>query len=391
MTISPPPRVLMFVPQYPYPVVGGLERQSHELSKALLKLDVAVHVLSGKINSNQPGFEHVEGVPVMRIPWAKWKPVRFLRAPFNIVSALWQMRSSYDVIHLHQQSWVSLFVILVAKLIRKPTLTKLPNVGDYGIPGLRSKPLGKLRLAILLWSDGIVAMSRQSIDELHAVGYSDKNILQTPNGIRLNVGTLKDAGHQGALCRVIFVGRLNEQKRLDTLLTAWRQVVAETNHMACLELWGDGPLAEELESLSRRLGLSKSVRFLGHVDHVRQRLPEADIFVLPSCVEGNSNAILEAMEAGLPIVATSVGGTPMQVGAKGKELLFNVGDNEALAQQLLSLIRDVGLRRRYGETMRQRAEQYFDIDNVAERYRAAYGCLACGMSERLHQCGRLPE
>lgn len=390
MTTHQFPRVLMFVPQYPYPVVGGLERQSHELAKALLKRGVAVQVLSGKISSSQPGFESVEGVLVTRISWATWKPWRFLRGPLDIAFALWRARFTYDVIHLHQQSWVGLFVILVTKLLRKPILTKLPNVGDYGIPGLRGKPLGQLRLAILLSSDGIVAMSWQSVAELREAGYPNENILTVPNGIALG-SPQEMCGKDKALCRVVFVGRLIEQKRLDTLLDAWQQVIEMVGTVARLELWGDGPQAAELRQQCEQLGIGTSVVFCGHVDNVRERLRSVDIFVLPSRVEGNSNAVLEAMDAGLPIIATPVGGTLMQVGREGAPLLFDVGDSVSLAQRLLLLIQDANLRSQYGEYMRQRARCYFDIDEVADAYHAAYTCLARNSANNLNVCGKLPD
>jgi glycosyltransferase involved in cell wall biosynthesis len=126
------------------------------------------------------------------------------------------------------------------------------------------------------------------------------------------------------------------------------------------------------------------------VDNVRRKLPAADIFVLPSRTEGNSNAVLEAMEAGLPIVATTVGGTPMQVGEEGEPLLFNVGDSNTLAERLLLLIQDAGLRRHYGEAMRRRVERHFDILHVAEVYRGAYGCLSRSLRFNMHHCGALP-
>jgi glycosyltransferase involved in cell wall biosynthesis len=143
--------------------------------------------------------------------------------------------------------------------------------------------------------------------------------------------------------------------------------------------------------LSQQLGVSPSVNFMGHVEDVRKRLQAVDIFVLPSRVEGNSNAVLEAMDAGLPIVATPVGGTPMQVGAEGASLLFGVGDVDALVERLLMLIHDSRLRRHYGYAMRQRSTEYFDIDKVAGSYNNAYSMLAECTQVDLSSCSKLPD
>jgi glycosyltransferase involved in cell wall biosynthesis len=242
----------------------------------------------------------------------------------------------------------------------------------------------------LLSSDGIVAMSRQSVAELREVSYPNENILTVPNGIALS-SPLDVCGNEKALCRVVFVGRLNEQKRLDTLLSAWQQVIKMLGTIASLELWGNGPKGAELRQQCEQLGIGNSVVFCGHVDNVRERLQSADIFVLPSCGEGNSNAVLEAMDAGLPILATRVGGTSMQVGNEGAALLFDVGDSEALAERLIALIRDPILRRNYSMAMRRRVECYFDIDKVAGIYQAAYASLSGRTNTDLSQCGVLPE
>lgn len=385
LPMSSLPRVMMLVPQYPYPVVGGLERQAHELARALVELGISVQVVSGKVEPEQPAWELVEGVAVYRIPWSQRKWLRFVRTPFDLLHILYVRRNTYDVIHLHQHSWFGLGTILAARLSGKPILTKLPNAGESGIPGLLAQRFGRLKLALLLRSDALVAMSRQSLAELNDVGFSSGRVLATPNGIRLDVArhTVERDNNPSAVFRVVFVGRLSEEKGIDTLFTAWRDVIAQLGEAACLELWGAGPLESDLRQLARELNIDGSVVFRGHVDDVRDRLWSMDVFVLPSRAEGNSNAILEAMAAGLPIVSTRVGGTPMLVGMEGAEYLCEPGDEHALAVHLLKLIRDRILREQIGAAMRRRAEQYFDIHRVARTYVAAYQRLAAGQRDRV--------
>src|SRR5690606_9344916 len=104
------------------------------------------------------------------------------------------------------------------------------------------------------------------------------------------------------------------------------------------EIWGEGELGEALKSLAATLKITPSVKFCGHMADVVTRLPEMDIFVLPSYIEGNSNAVLEAMRAGLPVVATRVGGTEMQVGSEGAAFLTDPGKREDIAERLNTLI-----------------------------------------------------
>lgn len=380
------PRVMMVVPKYPYPIAGGLERQAHELSKVLHEKGVNVQVLSSRINYNDTRFEIVESIPVFRIPLSKLKWFRFLQSPICLLWTLFKLRKTYDVIHLHQFGWFGLFGIISAKLLNKPTLTKLPNVGERGIPGLQHSLLGRVMLSILLHSDSIVAMSRESVSELNSVNFPLSRVLQTPNGIRCTFKAGQtELNHESAKVRVVFVGRLMLQKGIEDLLHAWR-ILNETCNNAELEIWGDGPLLNDMKSLSKKLKLTNSVKFCGHVDNVLDRLTSMDIFVLPSYIEGNSNAILEAMAAGLPIVATRVGGTAMQVGKFGSDFLFKPGDTSSLASLLESLVINSELRESLGSKMQARVKESFDINHVADTYIAAYISLYLRLRDKVIDC-----
>ena len=398
VTISRParPRILMVVPKYPFPVVGGLERQAHELSKALKNIyHLKVQILSTQFVGDQKPLEFVEGIQVTRVPWIESRLTRFFLTPLYVLSFLWKKRNEYDVIHTHQYSPFGLFVIFIARLFAKPVITKLPIAGNLGIQGLKYQSLGRLRHFILMQSTAIVAMSKVSINELGAAKYPAHRVLRVPNGIALrehNKSAGRIAKAKNKQLRIVFVGRIADSKRLDILLRAWEIVIKRCRiTTAILEIWGDGPKRVELEALCDELNLSDSVNWRGHVADVREALTTADIFVLPSANEGNSNAILEAMAAGLPIVATPVGGTEMQVGQVGAPLLVPVGDVTQLAERIVWLINDAKIRDEFGKAMRLRIERYFDINKVAHTYLCAYLELMNTKNLDLSHCGILPE
>jgi glycosyltransferase involved in cell wall biosynthesis len=183
----------------------------------------------------------------------------------------------------------------------------------------------------------------------------------------------------------IFVGRLSSEKCLPDLVHAWATVKDSASRSVKLRIIGDGPQADELRALSSALDLGETVEFFGYCRNVPAELAKADLFVLPSYAEGNSNAILEAMRAGLPVVATRVGGAAIQVGREGERFLVPVGDRPALANRLLELIENETLRRRLGKAMRDRVESVFAIDRVAATYERAYDLIICGRSEQIGQ------
>ena len=387
--------VIMIVPTYTFPIVGGLEKQAHELSKSLkFNYKINVQVLSTRFTEQQSQYESVEGIPVSRIPWVNSRMRRFLILPCHIISFFWKKRNKFDLVHVHENSPFALFTILIARIFNLPVLTKLPNVGKYGFTGLKNKSFGKIRQFILLRSSAIVAMSNESVDELITGGFPKRRILSVPNGItttRNTSPTLLKNENKNKECRIVYVGRITEQKRLDILLRAWTDVVSHTDNKVTLEIWGDGPLRKQLENLCKELSIETTVQWLGHVENVRANLEEIDIFVLPSSHEGNSNAILEAMDAGLPIIATPVGGTAMQIGPMGNQFLVPVGEVESLKEKLIHLIKDKNFREQYGLAMRERVDQYFNIDKIAGTYLCAYKKLISLHNFDLSDCGQLPK
>ena len=135
---------------------------------------------------------------------------------------------------------------------------------------------------------------------------------------------------------------------------------------------GDGPLKPQIERLVKRMGLEKTVVFLGKRSDAVKFLWLCDIFVLPSVSEGLGLAAIEAMAAGRPVVATRVGGIPEAVRDGVDGLLVPPRDPEALARAIVTLARDEGLRRRMGEAGRRRAREEFSVEEAARRYEEFY-------------------
>ena len=138
---------------------------------------------------------------------------------------------------------------------------------------------------------------------------------------------------------------------------------------------GDGLLRPELERLTAELGLDSCVLFLGQRDDVPQILPLFDVFVLPSVKEGLPYALLEAMAAAKPVVATAVGGVPEVVVDGQTGLLVPPRDPEALAQAIITLLRNPGRARAMGEAGRQRVLEHFTVERMVAETERVYQAL----------------
>jgi len=354
------------------------------LAKALVQRGHAVHALSSRFDPGQNEIDLIDGVLVHRMKWVEFKPARFLLIPFSLAQILVKLRRDVDMVHVHNISWFGAFVTLIAKAWGLPVITKLPGIGDSGIPAIGRRAFGFLRIALLKCSDAIIAMTPESVAELADIGYPTAWVLNVTNGISLLPMTSFQP-RSSKTVSAIFVGRLSSEKGLSDLLHAWAFVKAHATRPVMLRLLGDGPQAGELRALASALDLGETVEFFGYCRNVPKELAKADLFVLPSYAEGNSNAILEAMRAGLPVVARNVGDAPIQVGREGERFLVPPDDRQALSDRLLELIEDESLRIRVGAAMRARIEGLFAIDRVAATYEQAYELMLSGRCEQIGQ------
>ena len=155
------------------------------------------------------------------------------------------------------------------------------------------------------------------------------------------------------------------------LLHAMREVI-RVRPDARLVLVGDGARRPLVEHCARQLGIAEHCHFLGHRRDVAAVLARARIAVSPSHAEGISNAILEAMAARLPIVATAVGGTPEIVRDGENGFLVPPGAPAALAPRLLELLDDAPLCARMGARGRRIVEREFSVEQMRASYDALY-------------------
>jgi len=167
------------------------------------------------------------------------------------------------------------------------------------------------------------------------------------------------------------VGRLVGLKNHRLLLG---QVAPLARDIPALELVliGDGPLGDELRAHAQALGIAGRVHFAGTRDDVDRLLPALDAFVLPSRTEGLSIALLEACAAGLPVVASAVGGNPEIIEDGRTGLLFPDDDGDALLATLRTLLADAPLRDRLGRDARAWVERHASLAAVRADYDAVY-------------------
>jgi glycogen(starch) synthase len=173
--------------------------------------------------------------------------------------------------------------------------------------------------------------------------------------------------------RVLYLGRLVKQKGIETLIAAAAGV--RTPGVQVL-LVGDGPERVPAERLAERLGIADRVHVTGFVDHkqVPGVLASADLLVLPSLYEELGTVLVEALQAGIPVVASRVGGIPEVVEHGVTGLLVEPGQPDALAAAIDTVLGDAPLAARLAANARHRAPEY-DVDRVGAQVHALYDGL----------------
>jgi glycosyltransferase involved in cell wall biosynthesis len=195
-------------------------------------------------------------------------------------------------------------------------------------------------------------------------------IVEIGNGV--HVDALTSSGRRDSLT-IGFLGWTNREKGIFDTLSAFERVLAREPR-AVLRVAGGGRDYPAFVTEVERLGLSDHVDCLGWLprDQVPSFLGSLNVLVLPSYAEGLPNALLEAMAAGVPVVATCVGGVTDLIGQSGGGMLVNPGDIESLTSAVTTLLMDADNAAEIGARGRRFVRERHDIKVVAAKYREAF-------------------
>lgn len=281
-----------------------------------------------------------------------------------------------DVIHVHETSWLAGVAAWIGERYRLPVLAKtatvpaLPKIG-YDVP-LRG-----------LWHNlrkkcYFIAQYEGLVNDLIAQGITQERIFTLPNGVIIP----EKSAQPKQLGAVIYVGNFTQGahwKAFDILIQAWSKVHRKIP-AARLDMLGGGNISQ-WNNLLESLGCEKSVRFVGTVTDLSLYYEKSCLFVLPSRVEGISNALLEAQSYGLPCVVSNIPGNlaVVQDGVNG--IVVPVGDADALANAIIRLIDDPELRIKLGRAARRTVSENFSLVSVTERLVQIYRLIASPRGE----------
>ena len=288
-------------------------------------------------------------------------------------------RRPADVLHAHQ--YTPFFYSALAKVAARSRARLILTEHGRHFPDITSSK----RRIVNRWLLSRFATHVNAVCEFSANALAEKDGFERsridiiPNGIDVQLyapsmtreEACRQVGLDPARRYIMHIARFHPVKDHRTLVQGFARMAADAPDVD-LVLVGDGPERGAIETLVAELGIKGRVHFLGVRRDVPVVLRAADVFTLPSLSEGASITLMEAMAAGVPSVATDVGGMPeiMRHGVDG--LLVPRQDPAKLAEAFKTLASDEAMRARMGTAARTRAEAEYRLDQTVARYMALY-------------------
>ena len=203
-----------------------------------------------------------------------------------------------------------------------------------------NKIIRKVRDILYCFADGVVVQTKKNQEYFGKTVQRKSTVIYNPINLKENAGIALTSQKEK---KIVTAGRLMPQKNQKMMIRAFSEVL-KLHPDYKLVIYGEGPAREELEALSKELGVEKNVLLPGNVNDIHERIKDAEIFVLSSDYEGMPNALIEAMCIGLPSISTKVSGATDLILDHENGILTDLNDQKQLEHAMLELMEDEHLR-----------------------------------------------
>lgn len=340
--------------------LGGLEKRLLLLSSQLSNLGHEVCVAAGP-GPMVAAFEEkrlpVEELSFDRDSFLAKNFIDYVRASRKLISFIEQ--GNWEIVDAQSRYVLPAAWVASRKTGRPIVFTAHNSFDRYLLMPLPADRIVAVSHAVARTLEHSVAVKRETISVIHygIEPYESRTFDVSPKPI------------------VLTAARLVPEKGIDTLLRA-ASFVLRTIAEAEFVIAGEGPMRTQWENLARQLGIEKQVHFVGAQDNMRILYSRAQLYVLPAKArEGFPVSILEAMNAGLPVVATDVGGVREAIEEGVTGFIVPPLDYLQLAERIVRLIGDENLRTMMGQRGRKKVEAEFSVQRMVQQHLTLYESL----------------
>jgi glycosyltransferase involved in cell wall biosynthesis len=379
--VAPPALRICFIQE---PLHAGVGRHTVDVARTLAARGHEIHILYSPVRLEPQFLADLSGDPRIHchaIPIMPGLCAGDLAAFWRIKTYV-QRNGPFDIIHGESSKgggFARLLKLFGAKavLYSPHAFVTLSPFQSFA----KRRAFAGIEWLLSHLTDVIVCSSQGEREHALSLGLAPGKLAVVVNG-RTPAVSRGRAGLRTELClcdKVVigFVGRLEAQKAPHRLIEAALKLLPNLPQ-AHLLMIGDGPERRQLEQTMRRAGLENRATWLGAVDAV-QYMPAMDVLAMPSVYEGFAYALLEALHAGLPIVATPVGGTAESVLPGKTGIIIPHHPIEPLVAALRQLVLDGALRQRMAQAARERAG-HFSVPRMVDSLESLYYRLCDGQA-----------
>lgn len=361
-----------------YPTYGGSGVVATEIGLGLARKGHEVHFITYRRPARLSVFQtnvYLHEVNSMDYPLFEYKPYETALAS-KMVDVI--KREKIDVLHVHYaipHAAVAFMTkqVLLSQGINVPVITTLHGT-DITLVGSDASFHPVVEFSINN-SDGVTAVSqflKKETCDLFKITTDIEviyNFIDFNRFHRINKEHFRKAIAPNNEKILVHVSNFRKVKRVGDAIKAFKKV---NQHLPSkLLLIGDGPERQSLEQMSREMGLTSEIRFLGKQDAIEELLAISDLFMIPSENESFGLAALEAMACEVPVISTNIGGLP-EVNIDGVTgYLCDIGDCETMSQRALEILSDPEVHQRFQVNARKQAEK-FNIDFIIPQYEQYY-------------------
>ncbi len=341
---------------------GGTERQMIELLRRLDRTRWAVHVACFQAQGAWFGRVADAAQSVTEFPVRSFKSAAAAREMWAF--ARWCRERRIAVVHTTGLP-SNIFGLPAAAAARVPV--RIANRREIN-PDKSAAEIALQRAAYAA-AHQVVANSHAAANRLRREGVPARKITVIANG--LDGREFPPRPVRSRRQRIIVVANLRPEKGHDVLIDAAPEVLRRHPDVA-FEFVGGGAARDALATRARDRGVLDRITFTGHCQNVGEKLAVADVFVLPSRSEAFPNAVLEAMAAGLPVVASGVGGIRELIVHEQTGLLLPPDRPDALARQICRVLEDEALANRLGMSARADAHARYSFERMVAQFERLY-------------------
>lgn len=375
-------RILIVTRRYP-PFVGGVQQQLARLAQALARRGHEVTVLTGRHLPALPPVRNEEGVRVYRLfdpPIRVLGTVLFL---IGLAARMLTLRNRFQITLVSMMNETSALSIRIAHLLGKPVVLRVSAVGNIGnVAWARSHIFGRLYLSAARSAEALIIQAKHFAASLLAADFTSGQIhlISNPAPDRPPSSTCADTGttrNFSQAIRILWCGRLSREKDPE-ILTEVAGILRQREVEFHIDVVGDGELHRPLQRKITDSALAEYITLHGFKEDPAPYFRDADILLLTSTYDASPNVILEAMVAGVPVVATNVGGVPEMVQDGVTGILTPPNDPGAIAHAIEKLVEDPVRRRALAHRAKDYVRQNHDPNRIAALYESLFETLVRG-------------